>query len=283
MTGCCSRPSARSTSGETLPTGSWATASPGTPAAAPARTSSAALSSFSLPNGVTVQGISGGGAFALARTSAGTVYAWGDNRWGQLGTGGFTGNACNDTCDNVPVESGVPGTVSVTSVSAGFEQGMAATSTGALYTWGDNTVGELGNGTTTGTTCQTSYVCDPTPAAVSNLPSVSEISGGDQFSLAVTPAGAAYAWGSTADGELGNGSLKGNACSTACQDTPVLNKMPVVGICSTCTAIAAGKDQSAAIAAPPRRPVNRRARSRDPRRRVSRCRRRPSPTTARST
>jgi len=207
--------------------------------------------SFSLPNGVAVQGISGGGAFALARTSAGTVYGWGDNRWGQLGTGGFTGNACNDTCDNTPVESSVPGTVTVTSVSAGFEQGMAATSTGALYTWGDNTVGELGNGTTTGTTCQISFVCDPTPATVPNLPSVSEISGGDQFSLAVTPAGAAYAWGSTADGELGNNTLKGNACSTACQDAPILNKMPVVGICSTCTAIAAGKDQSAAIAAPP--------------------------------
>lgn len=206
---------------------------------------------FSLPDGVTVQGISGGGAFALARTSAGTVYAWGDNRWGQLGTGGFTGNACNDTCENVPVESGVPGTVTVTSVSAGFEQGMATTSTGALYTWGDNTVGELGNGTTTGTTCQTSYVCDPTPAAVANLPSVSEISGGDQFSLAVTPAGATYAWGLAAVGELGNGTVKGNACSTDCQDVPLLNKMPVVGICSTCTAIAAGKDQSAAIAAPP--------------------------------
>ncbi len=207
--------------------------------------------SFPLPTGVTVQGISGGGAFALARTSAGTVYGWGDNRWGQLGTGGFTGNACNDSCDNVPVESGVPGTVTVSSVSAGFDQSLAATSTGALYAWGDNTVGELGNGTTTGTTCQTSYQCNPTPAAVSGLPSVSEIAGGDQFSLAVTPAGATYAWGSTAAGELGNNTLKGNACSTACQDAPLLNKMPVVGLCSTCTAIAAGKDQSAAIAAPP--------------------------------
>ncbi len=239
--------------------------------------------SFSLPTGVTVQGISAGGAFALARTSAGTVYGWGDNRWGQLGTGGFTGNACNDTCDNVPVESSVPGTVTVTSVSAGFEQGMAATSTGALYTWGDNTVGELGNGTTTGTACQTSYVCDPTPATVPNLPSVSEISGGDQFDLAITPAGATYAWGSTAAGELGNNTLKGNACTTACQDAPILNKMPVVGLCSTCTAIAAGMGQSAAIAAPPRRPASRPARSRGPRRPVSRCRRRPSRTTARST
>ncbi len=206
---------------------------------------------FSLPTGVTVQGIAGGGAFALARTSAGTVYAWGDNRWGQLGTGGFTGNGCGGTCDTLPVESGLPGSVSATSVSAGVDHGMAMTSTGTVYAWGDNTAGELGNGTATGQTCQTSSVCDPTPAVVTSLPTVSEISAGDLFSLAVTAAGAAYAWGSTADGELGNGTLTGNACNTTCQDTPVLNKMPVVGICSTCTAIAAGKDQSAAIAAPP--------------------------------
>ena len=206
---------------------------------------------FSLPDGVTVQAVSGGGGFALVRTSAGTVFAWGDNRWGQLGTGGFTGNGCGGTCDTLPVETGIPDSVSGTSVSAGFDHGMAMTSTGTVYAWGDNTAGELGNGTSSGQTCQTSSVCDPTPAPVSGLPTGSEISAGDQFSLAVTPAGAAYAWGSAADGELGNGLATGNACSTKCQDTPILNKMPVVGICSTCTAIAAGLDQSVAIAAPP--------------------------------
>ena len=102
---------------------------------------------FSLPDGVTVQAVSGGGGFALVRTSAGTVFAWGDNRWGQLGTGGFTGDGCGGTCDTLPVETGIPGSVSGTSVSAGFDHGMAMTSTGTVYAWGDNTAGELGNGT----------------------------------------------------------------------------------------------------------------------------------------
>jgi len=197
-----------------------------------------------LPGGVTFQAIAGGGDYALAETTAGALYGWGDNSWGELGTGSYVGDTpaqdgpCNGNCWWLPVAVSLPQGVTVSRVSAGYNQSIALSSTGAVYGWGDDTYAELG--TTSGNACSSnepSSVCNDVPGALTNLPgpvTVSEVSAGYQYDLAVTSAGAVFAWGATANGELGDGSATGDACNGACQDSAVLAQLPIVSSCAHC-------------------------------------------------
>jgi alpha-tubulin suppressor-like RCC1 family protein len=73
----------------------------------------------------------------LAILSNGAVWSWGDNQWGQLG---------NDTDTNSPspVPVVVPSGVRFTRVCSGGSTAYAIDSTGALWAWGQNNVGQLG-------------------------------------------------------------------------------------------------------------------------------------------
>jgi alpha-tubulin suppressor-like RCC1 family protein len=94
-----------------------------------------------LPAGARVRGLFGGCLDSLALTAGGQVLAWGANDFGELGDGTTT-----DRSAPVPVQ--IPPGTKVTAVSAGCEHGLARTAEGGLLAWGDNTEGELGNGTT---------------------------------------------------------------------------------------------------------------------------------------
>jgi alpha-tubulin suppressor-like RCC1 family protein len=140
-----------------------------------------------VPSGIVA--ISGGGRHSLALRGDGTVWAWGENSFGQLGDGTMTER-------DAPVE--VPGLGNVTAVSAGFEHSLALTSDGVVYAWGRNTFGQLGDGTT-----QQSEV----PIAVSNLSDLIAVRGGGQFSLALRGDGTVWTWGDNNQGQLGDDSL----------------------------------------------------------------------------
>jgi len=70
------------------------------------------------------------------------------------------------------------------------------TTAGAAYCWGDNSSGQLGNGTKTKST---------TPVAVAGGLTFATVSAGQYFACGVTTAGAAYCWGNNSSGQLGNG------------------------------------------------------------------------------
>src|SRR5207245_336067 len=72
------------------------------------------------------------------------------------------------------------------------------TTAGAAYCWGDNTDGELGNGTTT---------ASATPVAVSGGLTFAAVSAGFYHTCGVTTPGAAYCWGFNGNGQLGNGTF----------------------------------------------------------------------------
>jgi alpha-tubulin suppressor-like RCC1 family protein len=187
-------------------------------------TSSSVPVRVTLPGGVTPRAVSEGYRTSLAVGSDGGVYAWGDNQFGQLGDG-------STTEESTPVRVSLPGGVRAIAVSEGFDTSLALGSNGTVYAWGDNTSGQLGDGTATGPgTCGNSP-CSTTPVAVS-LPrgvratAVSE--GGLDTSFALGSDGRVYAWGDNRDGQLGDGTTTGpQTCGNSpCSTTPVAVSLP---------------------------------------------------------
>ena len=115
-----------------------------------------------------------------------------------------------------------------------ISEGRTATSThtihlkddGTLWTWGNNTNGQLGNGTTTNSSV---------PAQLSGLTGITSLAAGNDYSVCLKNDGTLLAWGNNAFGQLGDG-------STTQRTTPV----QVPGL-SGVIAIAAGYDHTVAL------------------------------------
>jgi alpha-tubulin suppressor-like RCC1 family protein len=132
--------------------------------------------------------------FGLALSSAGQVFTWGNNSSGQLGDGTTTQRL-------KPVRARLPAGVKVTAVRAGSDFVLALTSTGKILAWGDNTRGELGDGTTRGRKL-------PVTVRLPQGVTVKAISAGDDNGLALTSTGRLLAWGGNEAGQLGDGTTK---------------------------------------------------------------------------
>ncbi len=170
----------------------------------------------SLPGGVHATAIAAGLLYSLALGSNGKVYAWGDNSFAELGDGSSANSS-------TPVAVSLPGTLTIKSIAAGQYHALALATSGALYAWGYNNDGQLGDGTKT---------TPATPVAVA-MPSgavSAGIAAGGYHSLAYTTTGAVYSWGYNAYGQLGDG-------GTALKKNPVSVTMPP-GV--TATRVAAG-------------------------------------------
>ncbi len=118
-----------------------------------------------------VSGIAAGLDYSVVLGTDGSVWDWGVNEIGQLGDG--------STADSVvPVEAQGTGS-GITQISAGESHVLALRSDGTVEGWGANFSGELGNGT------DDSEAPNPTPVQVVGLGSVTSVSAGYYFSLAV--------------------------------------------------------------------------------------------------
>ena len=186
----------------------------------------------SLPSGVTITNIAAGGEQSLALASNGTVWAWGYNGEGELGNGTYGDGS--DTPVQVSLPS-LPSGVTITNIATGGWNSLALASNGTVWAWGYNEDGELGNGTT---------LKSNIPVQV-NLPSgvtMTNIAAGDEHSLALASNGTVWAWGDNILGQLGNGTYGDGS------DTPVQVSLPSLPSGVTITNIAAGGDQSLALA-----------------------------------
>jgi alpha-tubulin suppressor-like RCC1 family protein len=74
----------------------------------------------------------------------------------------------------------------VTAIAGGYGDSLVLQSDGSVWAWGYDQEGQLGNGTTTGSSI---------PVLVSNLSGVTAIAGGGSQSLAVKRDGTVWAWG----------------------------------------------------------------------------------------
>ena len=141
-----------------------------------------------------LKGIAGGGAHSVALATDGTVFTWGSNFYGQLGTGDFTART-------TPFPVVLPGPA--VAVGAGGSHSIAAlASGGVVYTWGWNVFGQLGRGYQ-----GTPDTGESVPALALGVTDAVEVTGGDLHCLARTSDGHVWGWGYNTEGQVGNGAI----------------------------------------------------------------------------
>jgi alpha-tubulin suppressor-like RCC1 family protein len=174
-----------------------------------------------LSSGMLSLAASGG---TCAATVGGALLCWGHNDSGQLGNG-------STAVSLTPV--GVKGLSSgVTAVAAGGLHTCAVAAGGAVKCWGDNSSGELGNGTT---------ASSPVPVGVKGLSSGGvALALGFGHTCALTKDGAVKCWGLDKYGELGNGTTG---------EAPFKTPVDVNGLSSGVTAIASSSLHTCALTA----------------------------------
>lgn len=133
-----------------------------------------------------VQKISAGQSHAVALKSDGTVWSWGNNHHGQLGSGEGVGS--------FPTPRQASGLSGVTAIDAGLDHTLAMTSNGTVWSWGNNADGQLGNGTTTNSNV---------PLVVTGLNAIA-ISAGPNTSAALLSDGTIRMFGNNRNGQLGD-------------------------------------------------------------------------------
>jgi alpha-tubulin suppressor-like RCC1 family protein len=136
--------------------------------------------------------IATGKAFSCALRSDGSVWCWGDNGFGQLGTNTFSSNA------NVPL--GTIGLTGADVLGAGSDHACALRDDGAGWCWGSNVDGKLGNGL-----LPWQMILSRFPVAVSVPSGATSVDGGTRHTCMASATGPAHCWGTQLGGRLGNG------------------------------------------------------------------------------
>jgi len=152
--------------------------------------------------------VSVGSNHTVAIREDNTIWAWGDNKDGQLGDGSTTRrtNPVQLSAANGP--DGIPyKDYKWKSVSAGgvketggllFSHTAAIREDNTIWVWGSNSFGQLGNNTIRRSSIPNRSWKDKWKA----------ISAGDYHTAAIKDDGILYAWGRNEDGQLGDGSTE---------------------------------------------------------------------------
>ena len=163
-----------------------------------------------------VDAIAAGQNHSIALKSDRTVWTWGFNSNGQLG------GDCATTSRATAAQ--VSGLSNVIAIAAGANHSLAITGDGALWVWGANDKGQLGDGTT---------AAKCAPVKLNSIANVIAVVAGGEHTLVLTQSGALYAWGANVRGQLG--------------DTTNIGKNTPTPIGVGYTGIAAGRDHSFAL------------------------------------
>jgi alpha-tubulin suppressor-like RCC1 family protein len=172
--------------------------------------------------------IAAGYAFSAGLHTDGTVFAWGDNTYGQLGRGNFV---------STTMTGQVSGLSAVHALAAGGYHAVALRNDGTVWGWGSNQYAQLGQGGISGASSMPVLVrglssvrvlaanynqnvalradgsvwgwgrqgakLAQLPVAVRNAAGVKAIAAGQDFALAVKVDGSVWGWGQNASGQLG--------------------------------------------------------------------------------
>lgn len=171
---------------------------------------------FGMTN-VTYVGACGGRSFVTK--SDHSVWAWGLNSSGQLGIGTVNANP-----KLAPTQVSISGTSDVVQFAGGDTHTLFLKNDRTVWACGDNTYGQLGDGTTT----QRSTPVQVRLSGTSYLSDIVEVAAGNDFSEAIKSDGTIYTWGKDATGQLGNGSTSSvtNTYATHYSTQPMLTNQP---------------------------------------------------------
>ncbi len=131
-----------------------------------------------------------GEEFSIALKRDGSLWAWGNNNLGVLGLSTSTGSY------HVPTRVGMGNDWQAIAVGESYV--LALKRDGSLWSWGDNSLGCLGLGTS-------DDLAHPTPTQVGSDTDWTAISAGGVVSLAIKRDGSLWSWGANAEGQLGLG------------------------------------------------------------------------------
>ncbi|MCW2753819.1 MAG: Alpha-tubulin suppressor [Marmoricola sp.] len=173
-----------------------------------------------VPGGLAFAAISAGFTNSCGVTTTGALYCWGQNTFGQLGTGG----------GDVTAPTRVGSDSSWTSVSSGYTNSCGIQAPGRLYCWGSNFRGQLGLG---------NHTDEATPTQVGPASDWTGISVGNGYTCGIRAAGTIWCWGPSTNGQLGNGSEVNSSATDELSPSQV-------GLATTWTSLRAGGGQTCA-------------------------------------
>ena len=202
-----------------------------------------------------VSGVAAGAFHSLAVVD-GTVFGWGYNGFGQLGTGKAL---LSDTTVPAPVivDFGITPLNNIQQIAAGGGHSLALSSDGTkVYAWGDNSYGQLGSDPLSSPPPSTGNFFNQTPTPVSGiidpdtlLPlKVLQIAASGSNSYALDEKNRVWAWGYNGMGQLG----RNPADTTALAPLPIYSFTPLLvkkadGTPVVATKIVAGLDHVLAL------------------------------------
>ena len=175
--------------------------------------------------------VAAGKQHSVALRSDGTVWAWGENEFGQLGN-----NTLSDQKKPVQVvsPSGSGCLTNVVAISAGGFHTLALINDGTVWAWGSNSDGQLG--------LDKSVEFQKVPTQTSQLSQITCISAGYTHNIVRKSNGTVWAWGSNTDGQLGY--FTGNAFSSSPQQVKAVDG---IGDLMNIVDVAAGFSHSMAL------------------------------------
>jgi alpha-tubulin suppressor-like RCC1 family protein len=131
--------------------------------------------------------VAGGGRHTAAIKTDGTLWAWGQNTYGQLGDNTITSKS-------IPVTTFAGGT-NWKQVSSGLSHTAAIKTDGTLWAWGQNTYGQLGDNTITSKSIPVTTFAGGT--------NWKQVAGSVLGTTAIKTDGTLWSWGGNAYGDRG--------------------------------------------------------------------------------
>ena len=167
--------------------------------------------------------IYGSSTSSIVKDSVGKLYTWGYNKYGQLGDGKTTNSSmpvCISDIENSPLKG-----KNIVEVYGSSISSIAKDSDGKLYSWGYNSGGTLGNGTTANSSMP---ICisdiENSPLKGKNIVKIYQ---GYQMIIVKDSNGKLYSWGENYSGHLGDGTTDNRSmpvCISDIESSPLKGK-----------------------------------------------------------
>ncbi|GEP44869.1 hypothetical protein BGE01nite_41600 [Brevifollis gellanilyticus] len=148
--------------------------------------------------------VGGGGSQIHAARQDGALLSWGNPDLASFGDG--------KTTSDIPVHQPVPakkgwGSAQVVQIAGGAYHTLILTNSGGVWTWGDQTQGQLGNGVVKSPASNMAHILTTPVDITKSFTSarIIRLAAGSHHNLALDSDGQLWAWGSNTHGQLGLG------------------------------------------------------------------------------